>query len=307
MMTGLIACGGDKKEEEPVDQVAEVKEEQEASVDEEAPAEEAPASFEPVSVEWEECVITVVGAESFIDVDDKSAIRVYYDYTNTSEELDSAWNNLGLYVEQDGYEQQTTYEAGDWSDDYSILYVCPGITVRCVAEYTMKADGGPIKILFEDYWGDGESIELEFDPQNLPGAPSDVWEIEPITDPVWAADFALEGEVDEYYISMDSIELTEGYEEEPMVRVYFNFTNNSEEAISAWSATMMKVLQDGIQLISCYAMEDVPEDEQYNLDIEPGETARVSVCYELRSESPVEVDITSVWGNESVGGVFELN
>ena len=98
-------------EEEP--SAAEPAAEPEAPAEPEEPSEPeepgAPAiSNEPVSADLGDYHITIVAAEEFTDIDGKAAIRFYYDFTNNSDDLESAWVNLDYKASQEGYELVST-------------------------------------------------------------------------------------------------------------------------------------------------------------------------------------------------------
>ncbi len=88
------------------------------------------------------------------------------------------------------------------------------------------------------------------------------------------------------------------YEGVDILLVIYSFTNNSEDTISATSALYFKGFQDGVQLEPGYAAEgDLPEDVKglYDndwKDIRPGTTLDCYYCFELDSESEVEVEVT---------------
>ena len=284
---------------------------EEAAPVEEEPAEEeaaAPAEFAPVSGSFDGCDVTIVGAEAIVDIDGKDAIRVYYDFTNTSDESTTAWGDLYFSAEQDGYEAINTYcasedDAAEYGNDD--LYLRPGVSIRCVEEYTMKPDGGPLTFSITDYWEE-EFVTVDFDPANLPGAPTTPLEIEPIMTPTWTDSLSDAGTISEKYdIYIDTAELCESADGEPQIRIFFEFTNNSEEATSAWMALSAVAYQDGVQIESDF-WADSETDVAYGEDVEPGETAYCSITYFLRNDvSPIEIEFSN-WSADNVGCYFEF-
>ena len=95
---------------------------------------------------------------------------------------------------------------------------------------------------------------------------------------------------EEFEVSIDRCEFVEEYGQK-MIRVYYTFTNQSDEETSFWMATYVEALQDGVQLLTGWSSEDVESDENMDVDIAPGETITASECYVLRSDSPVEVQV----------------
>lgn len=307
MVLGLCACSDDvvdpteapSSQDVPTDSVEEPETDPAPSVD-----------FEPVTAELGAYTVTILGAEAFKDSDGEDALRVYYDFTNNSDETECAFMALNFEVSQDGYPVETTYAS--YEDDVieygnDSLDVRPGVTIRCIAEYFMKADGGVITFTVSNYWTD-EEMTVEFDPQNLPGTPTSDFLVNPITDPQWVAGWATEGTYNEdFYMSIDSMELTEDYDGNRMIRVYFTFTNNSDEATSMWWASDITLFQDGVELDSGYSSDGVETDDNYTMNVEPGQTVTCSECWILTSDSPVEVEIADDWSESYLGCIYTLN
>lgn len=296
----LAGCGGSDKED-----TGTKKGEPETATAEEA------KGFEPVSATLGGYDVTVVGAELFTDTDDKDGIRVYWDFTNTSDETIYAYCDLSVKMEQEGFELNTTYvysedDVPEYGND--TLDLRPGVSIRCISEYNCKADGEPISFTIYDWYDEDDALTVEFDPKNLPGRPEKDLEIEPISDPAWTEGMDVEGYVGEdAYVVIESAEVVPGWDSgEEVIRVYFTYTNESEEASSFWWATNYRAFQDGIELTEDWADEDVEEDENASLDIEPGNTVYCSVCWELRSDSPVEIEVYDSWTEEYIGYVFEV-
>lgn len=275
-----------------------------------APSGGGTTAYNGTSVSWSECDLTVVGAEHFIDTKGKDGIRVYYDFTNTSDETTSAYSLLEFEVTQDGYELMSTYvgyeeDVPEYGNDGLLLR--PGATIRCILEYNMKQNGGPISVTLYNFWDEDETLTVEFDSQDLPGRPGD-FTYTPVTNPQWTAQWSDEGVYREnYYLFIDSAEIVEGTEGEQLIRVYYEFANNSDETTSLWLISSICVFQDGVELEEGYPAAYVAEDDNYYEEIEPGATIRASQCYVLRSGNPVEVEASGYWGEDSIACVFELS
>lgn len=317
MMTfSLAACGGDKKEEkESSDVVAkeetETEKPEKEDVKEEVKEEPEEPAFTPVTGSWEDCEITIVGAEAFVDDDGKDAIRIFYDFANNSNETEAANGVADFTVTQDGYEAEYAY--AEWGeeteeDDNDSLSIRPGTCIRCADGFFMKADGGPVVVTMYNFWDEDENITVEFDPQNLPGAPEEELTMVSVEDPQWIADWPSEGVCDEeYYVVIESCEITEDRDGKQLLRVYYQFTNNSVEINSMWFSVNVSAFQDGIQLKEGYPSSATETDDNYMVDIEPGATIQASVCYELLSSNPVEIALEDFWTDSGIGMVFYLD
>lgn len=301
----LAGCGGT----EPETPGTTKKETQTA--EEPAAKQEQEAVFEPVAATIGGYEVTVVGAELFTDTEDKDGIRVYWDFTNTSDETTYPYCDLSVKMEQEGFELNTTYV---YSDDDVPEYgndtrdLRPGTSIRCISEYNCKATGEAISFTIYDWYDEDDALTVEFDPKNLPGRPEQELKAEAITDPTWTEWMGTEGYVgEEAYIVIDTAEVVPGWDSgEEVIRIYFEFTNESDEAASMWWATYYRAFQDGIELAEDWAEQDVTEDENTTLEIEPGETIYCAVCWELRSDSPVEIEVYDPWSEEYIGYVFEV-
>ena len=248
------------------------------------------ASVEPVSADFDESHLDILSAEYFTDGDGKDSIRVYYDYTNTSDEAKCAVVAYDIEASQDDYELVTTYameDAPEYGND--LLDVRPGITIRCYEEFNFKSTGGPVVITFKEFLGD-KSVSMQFDPQNLPGRPTKEWSITPIKDPDWINGLPSEADYEDYHIKFNKVEAGENYNDEPMTIIYFDFTNNADEATSFLMAFDFRVMQDGIEMESTFTLDDIPEEDNYTVDVAPGDTITVARCYLNRSDSPITVE-----------------
>lgn len=311
MLLGLMSgCGGSEPEPGTTKKATQTVEEP-GDEPGEAPEEPAEEIFEPVTAVIGGYEVSVVGAELFTDTEDKDGIRVYWDFTNTSDETTYPYCDLSVKMEQEGFELNTTYVYSD--DDVpeygnDRLDLRPGVAIRCISEYNCKAAGEAISFTIYDWYNEADAVTVEFDPGNLPGRPEPALDTESIADPTWTEGLETEGYVGEdAYVVIDTAEVVEGWDDgEEVIRVYFEFTNESDEAASMWWTTYYRAFQDGIELEEDWADQDTAEDENMSLEIEPGETIYCSTCWELRSDSPVEVEVYDPWSEEYIGCVFEI-
>ena len=267
----------------------------------------APAGdFEPVGFDFDDYHVEVVGAEPFTDSDGKDAVRFYYDFTNNSDKLVSAWT-LYYEAEEDGYELVSTYAS--YEDDVpeygnDSLKVEPGVTIRCIDEFSFHPDGSELIFTISDY---DDEFSVTFDPQALPGRPGD-WEPEPIDDPQLYLDYLSEGSTEDAYIAITSAEIVEQdrfWGDTPVLRVFFDYTNYEDDTSYITDELSIVALQDGIELESSYAEEELDSDDIWWDDVAPGESSSPTRCWALRTNSPIEVVVTDWWSDEVIAaGTF---
>lgn len=264
--------------------------------------------FDRVSQRLGDYYVTVVGAERFTDYDDDEAIRVYFDFTNDSDEAVAAFWALNFQMIQDGDEMETTwanYDEEVQESGNSDLNVQPGITIRCAEEFEMDEDDGTLTLTLSEFLGDDDELTIQFDPYDLPGAPTDELEMERIWDPDYVSGRADSGKTDEGHdIAIGEAELFEDEDGENCIRVFLTFTNNGEEETSAFMETTFVAYQDGVELQGAWVW-DSESDDLYSEDIEPGETVDCSISFILRTDSPVEISLEQ-WDADPLGCIFEL-
>ena len=307
MVLSLCACGKEPAPETPDEPEKPAPEK--PVVEEPVEEPDGPAvSLDPVTAQLGDFEVTIQAAEEFVNIDGLPGIRFYYDFTNGSDYLTNAWTELNLEVTQDGKVLDTTYAPSEedvpeyGKDDDDII---PGLTVRCIGEYLYDPDGGIVYLTIEEGYSE-DSMSMEFDPAYLQGRP-EALEMPVISDPDFTANMSEAGSLEDGYdIVIEGFEFDEGYGEEEVLRVLFTFTNNSEEATSPFMATFLEALQDGVELEDTYAYEDAETDENYNVDVAPGESILCSVCYEIRSDSPVEFMVHDGWEDPQIGTVFDI-
>ena len=112
---------------------------------------------------------------------------------------------------------------------------------------------------------------------------------------------APEGVYDgDYYIKIAGYEIVPGWNGDA-IRVYFDFTNNTEQTATFFLSTFVVALQDGVELDYGFADEEVPEDANASVDVAPGETITAAEVYAVRSGSPVEVFLDELFAADTIG------
>lgn len=271
------------------------------------PTTEPVTAFYPCTYSGGRYSITVVAAEAFKDYEGRDGIRVYYDYTNLSDDKSMAFYTFNVIAAQDGEEAQYTYvsmenDVPEYGND--MLYVWPGHTVRCIAEFLVNPDGGLFAVAFEDLDSYETLMTLEFDPTVLPGRSDEPVPNAPDPDAAWRDDYDDAGSFDDLlYFSIDDAEITVGPDGEEMIRVYMTATNTNDSRLEFWRFGTFRAYQDGIQLPSYDASEITDTDWAYkDLDapetfIQPGETVVMSVCFPIHSMNPVLVEFINDYDN----------
>lgn len=301
----------EEPEEEVKEEAESAPEPADTNADDKKPA--APAGdFTPVSGKVDGNDVTILAAEAFTDHDDKDAVRFYYEFTNNSDEPTSAYIPLYFEAEEDGYELVTTYAS--YEDDVpeygnDSMYVMPGATIRCIKEFSFKSDGDELTFTISDY-GDDE-VTATFDPKALPGRPGD-WTPEINPD----LTFYLTGNSDEgsseaAHVFIDDGELVDEYSaygNGRVARIYFEYTNLEDEESYFRDECMIKAFQDGVELDYGYPEDDADTDGNDYEDVAPDDTLTVSLCWLLRSDSPVEVVVLDFWSDDVIcAAQFTIN
>ena len=266
--------------------------------------------MEPLSADLGDYHLSILGAEQFVDSDDKDSIRFYFDFTNNSDEAESFYFACNTEAYQEGYELVETYsyfdevpEEGNYSLD-----ILPGTTIRCVCEYNFKPAGGEVEFTITEGY-DGDSLTLTLDPAALPGRPAEDFTIQPKDSDALVESFPSEGVCGEdYYVSLTKSEVVDSDEDgEKAIRVYLDFTNNSEEVNSFSNLFSLVAMQDGIQLTTTWADDSVPEEDNLFSDVQPGETITIAKCYGLHDTgSSVAVQVVDYQSGNHLGTAFNV-
>lgn len=253
--------------------------------------------------------ISVIGAEEFYDVDSNAALRVYYEFINNSEHEASADAAIKCSAKQDGRNLSATY-AWDDTDVFgnNKLYIRPGVTIQCCCEFKYDPSGGSIDFTVVPASDDnsGGSVTATYMPGELPGAPAS-FVAQTYNDPQWTYALPSEASIDDYYISVLQAELTTDYYSTPAIRVYYEFTNNSQSDCSLNDALFTIAYQDGIELKYTSELVGLLSDENYFTSIAPGQTVSVSCVFILRNNSsPVEAEVESYSSYNAVGQTYKI-
>lgn len=266
----------------------------------EPPTTEPAVTFSPCTYSGSNYSFTVIGAEAFQDYEGAYGIRVYYDYTNLSSEKSTAFYCFNISASQDDKDAEFTYvsfedDVPEYGNDS--LYVLPGHTIRCIAEFLANPEGGIFEVTFEDSDTYSTLLTVEIDPTYLPGRPEEEVMNQPDPNADWRDGYAYEGYFDDLlYFSFDEAEITEAPEGNQMIRIFFTARNISEYHLELWRFATLRAYQDGIELPRGDAAEITDTDTNYTeLDnpevyIQAGDTVRMSACFPISTMSPVLIE-----------------
>ena len=108
---------------------------------------------------------------------------------------------------------------------------------------------------------------------------------------------AEEGVLGDYYVKILNAEKVKTADGKDCLRVYFEFTNNSESDTSFFLATSLRAFQNGIEASTCFigGENDIPEDDNYMKNIKPGIMIVVTQAFECNYDSPVQVEAAELF------------
>lgn len=242
---------------------------------------ETPAEAEPAltATDYEAFSVTFSGAESFTDDDGDKAIRIFYDFTNHSDEPCEPESLLVAEAAQNESPlEKATVNAASDPYDRSTAQIRKDITKRCLLEYKLL-DDSPVTVTLDDYAG--HSVQQVFRPEALAGAPDELENVAVLTPTLpegisESADlFGL------YYVELS------GHADfgEKTLRVSITFENVNDGAEAALgNYCIVFAYQDGVELTQL-------SEENLFEPIQPGDTVTCVLDYELNSKSPVEIHL----------------
>lgn len=319
MVLSLAACGGGGGEETTAP-----KDETTAPP---AVTDPVPEGMSYTFTQYGNAKITILGAE-FTKTDyDEDVLRIYYDYTNTSDTACRQCPSYALMFEsvtQDGndlggptYFSASSANAVPEDLQYDCL-VQPGLTSRQTMLFKCDPNGGVVDIscyIMIGSWvydpAATECFTFQIDPKDLPEVPEPL-EMAPILEPTYAAGLPTSGVndgSDDSEISIDGWELTKGEDGEDVLRVMLTVTNNGEDAMMPMNITGgVEAYQDGLGLMwfSTWHLEATEADEAYEEDLEPGETVKCNALFQLRNNHPVEIVIEDLNVQMRLGTICDI-
>ena len=251
--------------------------------------------------------VEVTGAQYVVNNDGQDSVRFYIDLTNNSGETVAPGSAVSMEVTQGGVRLNSTYVSKDEyeakEDDMRYVKIRPGITTRYANVYTYNPQGGTIDVsIYEGYGQNKKELAFSLEPDSLTDERPEPLVAKKVSDPQWTKGL-MEGNamstVDgskAYILVFTKIEGAFDYRGNPLVRVYYEVENIGKESINTRRLECdIEAYHDGFELESGYAKDQVNEERNVGMDLEPGKKITLAECFELRDDSvsPVEVEMSS--------------
>lgn len=123
-----------------------------------------------------------------------------------------------------------------------------------------------------------------------------------------SAGLPSEGDVGAYHVALTGCAFNTDYDGNNIIVVTYDFTNNSEETMSPLVGVYIQAFQNGIELEHGFVMDtavcDVGIEQK---EIKPGATLTgCQTCFVLTSESPVEIEVSDIISDPTVGAIYEV-
>lgn len=252
------------------------------------------------------CTVEFVGAELFADDDGSQSLRIWFDFRNDTAETLSARDRISFFMDVRQNEQDLPQAHSPYGKEIPEEYnknmpVRPGAVIRCVEQKKVDPGSGAVSVVLDA----DSAVTWELDLNDLPGAPAEALQTDAVADPGWTKPLPLEGIYeDSYYIRIDSAEVTTDTDGNRALRVFFEYTNNSDQDNDMWRIADLWAFQDGIGMDYVFPDSWTDTDERFEDDLAVGETWTVSRLFRLYSDSPLEVELIDDKGGTGLGAVF---
>lgn len=261
----------------------------------------------PVSGNVGDVSVTILGYKFAEDVNGIDSIMVEYEVTNNGD-ASTFFYYLDHKAFQNGVQLTNSFgKTDEYDNQETILEIQPGgtHTVHCL--YNLSTTTDPVEIRVSDVMqlvDDVVTTTFDLGGENVPAVVPDETEATTTTattTTTTAPAIVSEGATGDFYIKfIDSSIVTDDWDD-PYVCAAFDFTNNSADATSAWSALSYYATQDG---------NDLSEGTFYfneayttlQADVQPGETVRISLMfsgYDANGGNAL-VSVCDYWDDENV-------
>ena len=260
--------------------------------------------------------ITIAGAE-LTEREGEPMLRVFYDYTNTSDEILCAL--FGIQTQrtatQKGEELDGNIHRLDDVEEYEYYsaYSMQGVIVRAAENFTLLDTSSPVTLLLEDRQS-SEELTVEFDLANLP-KPGPAPELVPIKEvdiesmegyAGTESDFQLVHMGAWIHLKIVESEIVEK-DGKTVARVVLEFTAleaEKEDFLKPFQNMGSIFFQDGLTLESAYSLPKREGVVPSVTEVGIGETVLIEETILLRSDSPVIACISSYDSAPTEGAPF---
>ena len=210
---------------------------------------------------------------------------------------------INVYQSQHPLDSAKTFDAYPYSKNLA-LQIQPGVTLRCSSIYKYNEQAGDIEVQLFDWSGDNSVVLYGiYDPTALPGEDGG-FEITPVEAPTETNGMARQSTINgcELAISPEH-ELVSDMSGSPCIRLKVTLTNTTEEPVNFSDDFRAFAYQDGVELPVCMSVaESTLEDTNAWQDIAGGGSVTIGLVYSLRTQSPVELEITG--GETTIGAKY---
>ncbi len=252
--------------------------------------------------------IEFMGAELTQDADFNDALRIYIQATNISEETTSLHSNLDFQASQGDLSLNPVSPLSVLRyDGVADLAIRPNTSVRCTEVVALNSLDEAVTVSYHDLFDIDSTFYITetFDLDNLPEKP-DPYFVDLVEEPEYAKGLSSAGAIGELGVAIIDSEVIKLMEGNDGIRIYLEVRNNSANSIVFSNELMLNLFQDHVALKSDYPLNDVEADAIFDPEIAPGVSVIFARVFELTSGSPVEVEISSYWAEEKVGGVYPI-
>lgn len=294
---------GKAEEEETTDTAKEDEKEEEPAEKPAKPSGSATADYVGLKEDFNGAVYEIVSAQAITDSDGRDAVRLFYDFTNNTDTTIAASDAVYSEVTQGGIRLNSSYvgynsEYVALEDDNYRRSIRPGVTIRCSRIFAYNPQGGDIDVkIYDGFGSNAKEFNFTMSPASFASERPDELEIATIADPQWTKDLpggvGLQSDEATYSIEFVKSEATTNYDGDLLVRVYYKVENLGSNTIGSRSYDLdcyLRAYQDGVELDSGYARDQVNAEKAVGMDIAPGESLELAECFTLRSDSTVEFE-----------------
>ena len=217
------------------------------------------------------------------------SILIDFTFTNNSEENESVYVNLIYMAYQNGVQLDSTYFLNNahYNPDDLMKDVKPGSSLDLTVAYSLNSNTAPVEFeIGEAFSFNEDKLGKTFE---IAEGGTTVLSTAPIG--------TLTDDILDRTVSIVSYKIVKNYEGKNVILFELGFTNNGDSATNFYSAFNFTPFQDGIELETAFLMDESDNIGNSTLNVKPGAGIPVALAFVLSNNtSPVEIEITDVWG-----------